>query len=350
MMTKFNIAIIGAGNVSQIHVAAVLQVPYANISVVCNKGAARGQRLADRANAEWVQDASVAMARDDVDVVLIGTPSGTHHDLAVEAMQAGKHVLVEKPLEIRLSRIDDMLDVATQTGLHLGCIFQSRMRQGAQAAKRAIEAGRLGDLIFANAFVPWSRDRDYYKDNWRGTWALDGGGTLMNQSIHSIDLLQWLAGDVASVMAHTAARRHSIETEDTATAVLQFDNGAQGVIQGTTALAHGHDARVELQGTKGSILLLEGRIEQWQLEDADADEEQKMRELDISHGTGASDPMAIGSVLHQKQIEQFLRAIQEQTANYLSGLEARKSVEIVRAVYHAATTGTMVQLPFADID
>ncbi len=349
-MTTFNIAIIGAGNVSQIHVAAILPVPYATISVVCNQNAARGQRLADQASAEWVQDAAVAMARDDVDVVLIGTPSGTHHDLAVAAMQAGKHVLVEKPLEIRLSRIDHMLDVATQTGLHLGCIFQSRMREGAQAAKRAVEAGRLGDLIFANAFVPWSRDSDYYKDNWRGTWALDGGGALMNQSIHSIDLLQWLAGDVASVMARTATRRHAIETEDTATAVLQFDNGAQGVIQGTTALSRGHDARVELQGTKGSILLLEGCIEAWQLDDADAEEEQKMGSLGAAHGTGASDPMAIGSVLHQKQIEQFLTAIREGTTNYLSGREARKSVEIVRAIYHSAKAGTVVQLPLADSD
>ena len=348
-MTNFNIAIIGAGNVSQIHVEAVLPIPYATISVVCNQNDPRGKRLADLAGAEWVQDAAVAVARDDVDVVIIGTPSGTHHDLAVAAMLAGKHVLVEKPLEIRLSRIDHMLEIAAQTGMHLGCIFQSRMRDGVQAAKRAVDAGRLGDLIFANAFVPWSRSSAYYQDNWRGTWALDGGGALMNQSIHSIDLLQWLGGDVSSLMARTAARRHAIETEDTGTAVLQFANGAQGVIQGTTALSRGHDARIELLGTKGSILLVEGCIEEWQLDDASPEEEQKMGSSGAGSG-GASDPMAIGSALHQAQIEQFLTAVREGTDNYVSGREARKSVEIVRAIYQSASTGAVVVLPLADSD
>jgi predicted dehydrogenase len=276
--------------------------------------------------------------------VIIGTPSGTHHDLAVAAMQAGKHVLVEKPLEISLSRIDHMLEIAEQTGMRLGSIFQSRMREGAQAAKQAVEAGRLGDLILANAFVPWSRDSAYYRNNWRGTWAWDGGGALMNQSIHTIDLLQWLAGDVTSLMAYTATRRHAIETEDTGTAVLQFDNGAQGVIQGTTALSRGHDSRVELQGKNGSILLLDGRIEQWQIDDMDDEEEQEMRDLDTLGGGGASDPMAIGSILHQKQIEQFLTAIRERTDSYLSGREARYPVEIVLAIYQAAQTGKEVYL------
>ncbi len=346
-MTDLNIAIIGAGNVSQIHVAAVLPIPGAKISVVCNQGAARGQQLAELANAEWVPDVAAVLARADVDVVIIGTPSGTHHDLAVAAMRAGKHALVEKPLEITLSRIDHMLEVAAETGVHLGCIFQSRMREGAQAAKRTVDAGRLGELIFANAFIPWSRDTAYYQDNWRGTWALDGGGALMNQSIHSIDLLQWLAGDVSGVMAVTAARRHAIETEDTGTAVLRFANGAQGVIQGTTALSRGHDALVELQGTKGSILLVEGSIEEWQIDDAHAGEEV-VPDLDSSHAGGASDPMAIGCLLHQKQIEQFLTAVREGTADYVSGREARKSVEIVRAVYQSAASGALVPLPLVD--
>ena len=347
-MTNSNIAIIGAGNISQLHVAAVQQIEHARVTVVCNKNEERGRQLANRARADWVQDAAAAVARDDVDVVLIGTPSGSHHDLALLGMQAGKHALVEKPLEIRLSRIDHMMEIAAQTGMHLGSIFQSRMRESVRAAKQAVESKRLGDLVFANAFVPWSRDAAYYKNNWRGTWALDGGGALINQSIHSIDLLQWLAGDVDSIMAHSATRRHAIETEDTATAVLQFKNGTQGIIQGTTALSRGHDARIELQGTKGSVLLVDGRIEQWQLDDADLEEEKQMLNLDAAGGSGASDPMAIGHVLHQKQIEQFLAAIQEGTANYLSGGEARKSVEIVRAIYHAAATGTIVQLPFTD--
>jgi UDP-N-acetyl-2-amino-2-deoxyglucuronate dehydrogenase len=347
-MAKINIAVIGAGNISQIHVLALQQIEKAKITVVCNKNEARGRPLAARAGADWVQDAAAVAARDDVDILIIGTPSGTHEELAVMGMQAGKHVLVEKPLEITLSRIDHMLEVAAQTGMALGCIFQSRMSKGAQAAQQAISSGRLGDLVLANALIPWSRNSDYYKDNWRGTWALDGGGALMNQSIHSIDLLHWLAGDVDSIMAAVTTRRHAIETEDTASAVLQFKNGAQGIIQGTTALSHGHGSRVELLGTLGAILLEDGSIKQWQLDDADAEEEQHMLNLDSAGGSGASDPMAIGHVLHQKQIEQFLTAVQEGTTNYLSGHEARKSVEIVRAIYHASATGTKVQLPFAN--
>jgi UDP-N-acetyl-2-amino-2-deoxyglucuronate dehydrogenase len=348
MTDTIRFALIGAGNVAKIHAAAIHAIANAQLTVVCSRGQARGEELAQQHGAVWVQDYHEAVGRDDVDAVIICTPSGTHGAIAEAAAQAGKHLLVEKPLEITLPRIDAMLKRADQYGVRLGCVFQSRMREGVQAAKQALDAGRLGTLITANAFVPWSRSAAYYQDSWRGTWELDGGGALMNQSIHSIDLLQWLAGDVASVYAHSEALVHNIQAEDTATALLRFKNGAQGVIQGMTSLYHGQMARIEIYGSKGSIVLEDGRVILWKLADATDAEAERLAGLDTWKGSGASDPTSIGFYLHQQQIEQFIAALQDKNAPFISGADGRKAVEIVRAIYHSAQQQQPVTLPFAD--
>jgi UDP-N-acetyl-2-amino-2-deoxyglucuronate dehydrogenase len=348
MTDTIRFALIGAGNVAKIHAAAINAIANSQLTVVCSRGQARGEELAQQNGAVWVQDYHEAVNRNDVDAVIICTPSGTHGEIAEAAAHAGKHLLVEKPLEITLPRIDAMLKIADQYGIRLGCVFQSRMREGVQAAKVAIDAGRLGKLIAANAFVPWSRSAAYYQDSWRGTWELDGGGALMNQSIHSIDLLQWLAGDVASVYAHAEALVHSIQAEDTATALLRFANGAQGVIQGMTSLYHGQMARIEIYGSKGSIVLEDGRVILWKLADATDEEAERLTGLDTWKGSGASDPTSIGFYLHQQQIEQFIAALQDKNAPFISGADGRKAVEIVRAIYHSARHQQPVTLPFAD--
>ena len=348
MTDTIRFALIGAGNVAKIHAAAINQIDNAQLTVVCSRGQARGQELAEQNGAMWVQDYHEAVNRDDVDAVIICTPSGTHGEIAAVAAQVGKHLLVEKPLEITLPRIDAMLKTAEECDVRLGCVFQSRMREGVQAAKRAIEQGRLGKLIAANAFVPWSRSAAYYEGSWRGTWELDGGGALMNQSIHSIDLLQWLAGDVESAYAHAEALVHNIQAEDTATALLRFKNGAQGIIQGMTSLYHGQMARIELYGSKGSIVLEDGRVILWKLADATDEEAERLTGLDTWKGSGASDPTSIGFYLHQKQIEQFIAALQDENAPFISGADGRKAVEIVRAIYHSARHHQPVTLPFSD--
>lgn len=348
-MTKtIRFALIGAGNVARIHAAAIAEIKNAKLTVVCSRGQARGKELADTNGAIWISDYHEAVTRDDVDAVIICTPTGTHGEIAAATVRAAKPLLVEKPLEITLPRIDSMLKVAANANIRLGCVFQSRMREGVQAAKKAIDEGRLGQLIAVNAFVPWSRSVEYYQDSWRGTWELDGGGALMNQSIHSIDLLQWLAGDVESVYAHAEALVHPIQAEDTATALLRFKNGAQGIIQGMTSLHHGVNARIEILGSKGSIVLDDGSVAMWKLADAPDDEEAHLTGLDTWKGSGASDPNSIGFFLHQKQIEQFIAALQDENAPFISGADGRKAVEIIRAIYRSAKQKQVVTLPFID--
>jgi UDP-N-acetyl-2-amino-2-deoxyglucuronate dehydrogenase len=348
MTNKVRFALIGAGNVARIHAAALAAIDNAELVVVCNRSQERGKELAKNAGVDWVADYHDAINRDDVDAVIITTPSGTHGEIAATTARAGKPMLVEKPLEITLPRIDTMLKVAEEAHVRLGCVFQSRMRLGVQAAKKAIDAGRLGQLIAANAFVPWSRSAQYYQDSWRGTWELDGGGALMNQSIHSVDLLQWLVGDVESIYAHAEALVHPIEAEDTATALLRFKNGAQGIIQGMTSLYHGVNARIEILGSKGSIVLDDGRVVLWKLADAPEDEAERMIGLDTWKGSGASDPNSIGFFLHQQQIEQFIAALNDANAPFISGADGRKAVEIIRAIYHSAKHKQPVTLPFID--
>jgi predicted dehydrogenase len=345
MVGSVGFALIGAGNIARIYVEAFAHIPDAAIKVICNRGAARGQTLAASCGAAWTDDIQQAVARPDVEAVIVATPSGTHAEIALAAAAAGKHLLVEKPIEITLERVDAIIAGAQAAGVVLACVFPSRFAEGAHRAKAALEAGRLGRLTLADAFVKWYRPQSYYEGSWRGTWAADGGGALMNQAIHTIDLLQWLAGPVASVMGATATLSHMMETEDTASAVLRFQHGGLGVIQGATSSWPGDLARIELHGDQGTIVLEEGRITRWQLADAPPDEEAAMLGLEAAGGSGAGDPMAIGFERHRRQIVDLIGAIREGRAPAIEGAEARKSVEIILAIYRSAAGGERVDLP-----
>jgi predicted dehydrogenase len=260
------------------------------------------------------------------------------------AARAGKHLIVEKPLEITLPRIDQIIEAARTHRVKLTCFFPSRFMQGVQRAKTAMEQGRLGKLVMADAFVKWYRSQEYYDVGWRGTWELDGGGALMNQSIHSIDLLQWLAGPIDSLYATTATLNHNMHTEDTASAVLNFSSGGMGVIQGATSCWPGEAARVELRGTQGTIVLEEGRIATWVLADAAEGEEAKMLQLETKQGSGSADPLGIGYEKHQRQILDMISAIHNDHEPIISGEEARKAVEIILAIYKSAQSKQAVSL------
>jgi predicted dehydrogenase len=304
--------------------------------------------LAEKCGAEWVADFHSAVSRDDVDAVVVATPSGNHADVAVAAAKAGKHLLVEKPLDITLARVDDILRAAKEAGVVLASVYPLRFTEGAQKAKAAMDAGRLGQLAMADVYVKWFRPQSYYDISWRGQWKTDGGGALMNQAIHNIDLVQWLAGPVTEVIGRTTTLAHKMETEDTASALLSFANGAQGVIQGATSCWPGDPARVELHGDRGTIVLQEGRIVVWKLQDAAPGEEEAMLALEQSDGSGAADPMAIGFEKHRRQIVDLIEAIRTGRPPAILGEEARRSVEIVRAIYRSAATKAPVALPLED--
>ena len=227
-MSPLNFAIIGAGNIGCIHAEAIARIPGARLTVVCNRGSGAGMDLAKPHGAEWIPHYQDAVRHPEVDVVSICTPSGTHAEIAETAAAAGKHLLVEKPLDITLSRVDRILSAASHANVTLASVFPLRFMKGVHQAKQALDAGRLGRLTMADAHVKWFRPPSYYEVGWRGTWELDGGGALMNQSIHSIDLLQWLAGPVDCVFARTATLSHDIRTEDTAVALLGFAHGGIG--------------------------------------------------------------------------------------------------------------------------
>lgn len=344
-MPALNFAVIGAGNIGKIHVAALQQIPDARVSVVCSRTESTGRALADQCGATWVQDYQAAVGRDDVDVVAICTPSGTHAEIALAAAAAGKHLLIEKPIDITLARVDQIIAAAQAAGVVLACVFPRRFALGVHKTKTALDANRLGRLTLADICVKWHRPQTYYDGSWRGTWVLDGGGALMNQAIHSIDLLQWLAGPVTSVIGRTATLAHQMETEDTASAVVTFQSGAMGVIQGATSCWPGDASRLELHGDRGTIILEEGRIVVWKLADAAPHEEAAMLALEATQDSGAADPTAIGSEMHRRQIVDMIDAIREGRPPMIEGAEARKSVEIIRAIYQSAAENRGVALP-----
>lgn len=348
MADTVRFALVGAGNIGRIYVEAFEHVPNGTISVVCDAVPAAGEALAHSCSAEYEQDYAQSVRRKDVDAVIVATPSGTHAEIAVAAAQAGKHLLVEKPIDITLGRTDAIIQATEDAGVILGCVFPLRLTEGVIAAKKAIDAGRLGRITMADAFVKWYRPQGYYDGSWRGTWELDGGGALMNQSIHNIDLVQYLAGPVQSVFGRTATLAHEMETEDTACAVLTYENGAMGVVQGATSSWPGDQARVEVRGDQGTIVLEEGQVSVWKLADAGEEEEAKIVGMASDGGTGAADPLAIGYEKHRRQIVDFVGAVQGGYAPAIPGAEARRSVEIIRAIYRSAQTGQPVELPYTD--
>lgn len=345
-MSDLRLAILGAGNIAGVHAQAIAEVEGASLVAVSDGGSGRGRVLAERHGARYLADPLAVCADDEVDAVVVATPSGRHAEAAVAAAEHGKHALVEKPLEVTLERCDSMIRAAREHGTVLAGVFQNRFAPGVRRAREAVSAGRLGTLVLANGLVPWHRPDGYYRSGgWRGTWALDGGGALMNQGIHTADLLLHLAGPVVRVAAYTDHRVHAIETEDTAAASLAFENGAFGALQATTASWPGVPARVELYGERGSIVLEDGRVSSWRLQDADEAETAAMLRLEVASGSGSADPMAIGVERHRWQLEDFLRAVRELRDPAVSSADARRAVELVLAVYASARGAVPVTLP-----
>lgn len=345
----YGIALIGAGNIARTHAAAIAEIPNARVVGVHSRSEPAGRAFAEElGGVDWTGDLNELIGRDDVDIVNICTPSGTHADLAVAAAQAGKHLIVEKPLDITLKQVDRIIAAARENNVKLTGIFPYRFRVGARKAKEAISQGRLGRMVLADAYVKWYRSQEYYH-GWHGTWALDGGGALINQSIHNIDLLQWLAGPVDTIFGHIATLGHEMEGDDTASAVLTFGSGAIGVIQGATSCWPGDPARAEFHGTQGTIVLEEGRIVVWKLADGTLEEEERMTSLEIQDGRSFADPTAIAHLPHRLQIEDMIDAIEQNCDPRVTGAQARKAIEIIRAIYLSAQRGERMHLPLTDI-
>ena len=261
--------IIGVGMIAGFHARAIREMGGGRLVACCDIDRGRAEAFAGAQGCSAYADLAAFLRHPGLDIVNICTPSGLHLEPALAAIEAGKHVLIEKPIEISLERIDRIIEAADRRRVTVAGIFQSRFRPGAQAVKSEVEAGRFGRLVLADAYVKWFRSQDYYdKGGWKGKIRIDGGGALMNQSIHAIDLLQWFMGPVASVQAYKDRLAHErIEVEDVAVAAVRFANGALGVIEGSTAVYPGFLKRIELSGTSGSVVLEEDSIRTWSFVD-----------------------------------------------------------------------------------
>jgi UDP-N-acetyl-2-amino-2-deoxyglucuronate dehydrogenase len=344
-MKKLGFGIIGCGAISRIHCQALQNIEQASLVAVSDVNEASAKKLAGEYGVDYYVDYNDLLDRDDIDVVNICTPSGMRKDIIVKAAQKGKHILAEKPLEITLDRIDEIGRVCRDNNVILGTIFTYRYKNDSRKLFNAIQSGKLGKLIMGDAYVKWYRPEEYYtQSNWRGTWKLDGGGALMNQSIHVIDLLQWYMGPVDTVFAFADTLLHKqIEVEDTAAAVLRFKNGAIGVIEGSTSVYPGYKTRIEITGDKGTVIIEDGSIKSSDLKNKE-DEKSLAKSEEHSGSGGAQNPMDIGHQNHQDLFEEYINAIIEKKPFWIDAEEARKPVEIISAIYESARTGKPVKL------
>ncbi len=346
---SLGIGIVGCGMVADFHARAIAELRGAKLIGGYSRNPKSTAAFAKRSSCEAFATLDQLLAHARIDAVAICTPSGAHAESAMAAAKAGKHVIVEKPLEVTLKRCDAIIEACRKNNVVLSTIFPSRFHRASQLLKAAVDAGRFGKLALGSAYVKWFRTQEYYDSKeWRGTQTLDGGGALMNQAIHSVDLLLWLMGPIAAVAASTATLAHQrIEVEDCAAATLKFASGALGSIEATTAAYPGWLKRIEICGSTGSAVLEEESLVRWEFSKMTAGDRRIIAEMAslTKTGGGASDPAAIGHHGHREQYRDILNAIRTGNSPLIDGPTARLSVETILAIYQSARTGRRVSLP-----
>jgi UDP-N-acetyl-2-amino-2-deoxyglucuronate dehydrogenase len=343
-------AIVGCGMIARFHAKALAEVPGTKLVALVSRNAANARTLADSLSSpcDIATDLNAIVNRSDLDVVIVTTPSGAHMEPAVAAAKAGKHVVVEKPLEISLERCDQIIDACRKNGVQLCTIFPSRFGDANQALKQAIEDGRFGRLTLGETTCKWWRAQSYYDEGgWKGTQALDGGGALMNQAIHNVDLLCWMMGPVTHISGFTATLAHErIEVEDTAVACMRFASGALGVIQAATSVHPGLPKTVAVHGDRGTVVIEQDDVIRWELTPSTERDDQIRKRFAQKTGAsgGSSNPAAISHEGHARQLRDFVEAIRSKRPPLVDGSEGRKAVEVILAIYRAAASGQSVRL------
>jgi len=338
--------IIGTGVIAAMHAAAIETLPGARLAAVTDVTAEAAAAFAAARGCAAESSLDALLARPDVDVVCVCVPSGQHAEVGVRAARAGKHLVVEKPIDVTLASADRLIEAARTAGVTLTVISQHRFDLGLIELKRLLDEGALGRLVLAEASTKWYRTQGYYDSAaWRGTWAMDGG-SLMNQGVHYVDLLRWCMGPVTEVTAVCATQAHDVEVEDTALAIVRFGSGAVGTILSSTAAFPGFPQRLEVTGTEGTVIIEDGRIVR--------------RAFGVQAGTdpradpgggavgAAADPAAIDVASHAAQIADLLAAIEEGREPAVDGRAGRDALEIVCAVYESARTGRTVSVSRGD--
>jgi predicted dehydrogenase len=329
-----HIGLIGSGNITQTHARAASAIPGVQISAIYGTNPQTVNDLVTQHQATPYQEFAAFLAHKPMDAVILGTPSGLHAQQGIAAAQQGLHVLTEKPIDITTKNADALISAAEKSKVKLAVIFQDRLKPNIQRLKQWLDRGLLGKPLLVDARVKWYRPPDYYSNSrWRGTFALDGGGALINQAIHTVDLLLYLLGDVARVQARTATVLHKIEAEDTAVATLEFASGAVGTLLATTAAYPGYPRRLEITGTEGTVILEHDRITAADLRNPPPDF--------AAFTTGDSNQSASSAAVtdisgHKAILEDFLQAIANNTEPICNGREGRRSLALVEAIYTSA--------------
>jgi len=345
MAAGLGFGFIGAGAIANFHARAVAAARGGRLVGVVSRRRATAEAFAREHGIGFAgDDVNALLAQPDLDAVCITTPSALHLEPALAAIRAGKHLMIEKPLDATVEGTDRILAEAEKAGVRVGSIFQARFGDAARQLKAAIDAGRFGRMVLASCYVKWNRTAEYYT-GWKGKLSEDGGGVIINQAIHGVDLLLWFAGMPVEVFAWSTQRVHKIESEDTCVAALRFGSGAFGSIEGTTATWPGWSRRIEICGEHGSAIMEDDDITRWDFRVARPEDEKirAMRES-AAMGSGAAAPMNIKIEGHQRQIQDFIDGINEKRPFFIEGREARKAVQLVRAIYDSAASGRPVKL------
>ena len=333
--------VVGLGSIARHHIKSIAATGGCELIAVTSSSAEKRKNAQTEHGVRAFSTVEEMVQLPELDVVCICTPSGMHRDPCIVAAQAGKHVITEKPLEINLARAQEMIDACRQAEVTLSCIFQNRYIPEYQSLVESVAQGKLGKLVLGNAYVKWYRPPEYYASNpWRGTLTGDGGAALINQSIHSIDQLINVMGPVKSVMGKVATLTHAIEGEDVGTAILEFENGALGTIEGSTAIKAGFPERIEVHGEQGSIVLEAGKVIHHSTQD-----KQKFA-VDKSAGTASasSDPTAVDVSLHIAQFQDIVSSITNGEEPTVNGEEAMKALRVITAIYESSKSGKVVYL------
>lgn len=345
-------AVVGLG-MGRTHCKDITDARGAQLVAVCDLVPERVEAMVKQYGCRGTLKFEEILAAPDIDVVNICTPSGLHSEMTVAALRAGKHVLCEKPPDVTVAKVDAMIAAQRETGKKLGIIFQTRFEPFFRRVKQVIADGRLGRLIGVHASVHWYRSQEYFvcPGMWKGTWALDGGGSLSNQGIHTVDILQWMVGPVVEVYGKFGVYAHNIESEDKTAAVLTFANGAIGTLTTTTAAYPGCDNHYFIHGERGTIEF-QGGLRLWRIRadsrEAEAEEERQMMALygpkEKRDVTIASDPFAMATRGHLAHVEDMVQAIREDRDPAVTAESTRHTVEIMNAIYESGRTGKPVRL------
>lgn len=343
---SYGFGIVGCGVIAPIHADAIASLPGARLVAVTDIVPEKAEAFAEERGVAWEADLDAFLGRPDIDVVCVCVPSGLHAEIGARAARVGKHLVVEKPIEVTVAAADRLLDATESAGVLLTVISQHRFDAGPRRVRQLVDQGRLGRLILGDAVIKWYRSQGYYDSGgWRGTWALDGGGALMNQGVHYVDLLCWTMGLVEEVTALCTTQAHSIEVEDVALALLRFRSGAVGLLQATTAAYPGLPERLEISGTGGSVIVEGGELKMAELVDEKGDVGAYGRAPGSSApagGTAAADPAAVASEAHRAQLADFLAALDGGGRPLVTGDQARMNVAVICAVYESARSGRPV--------